>query len=91
MVGYYSTDINFVISTISISALRDFGYSEKNPGTSEGTPTIVNSLMLGLDIDTAAGNIIKYNCSCHSLDEANRVAIINTETKEVLLSPIIDQ
>lgn len=91
MVGYYSTGTNYVMSTISISALRDFGYSEKNPGTSEGTPNIINSLMPGLDIDTSAGNIIKYNCPCHSLDEANRVAIINTKTKEVLLSPIIDQ
>lgn len=44
MVGFYSPTVNFVISDISIKALVDFGYVEKNPNTNEGIPTLVNSL-----------------------------------------------
>lgn len=43
MVGFYSPSTNFVISDLSIKALVDFGYIEKNPGTNEGSPTLVNS------------------------------------------------
>jgi hypothetical protein len=43
MVGFYSASTNFVISSLSIKTLVDFGYFEKNVGANEGTPTLVNS------------------------------------------------
>jgi hypothetical protein len=43
MVGFYSPSTNFVISSLSIKTLVDFGYFEKNVGVNEGTPTLVNS------------------------------------------------
>ena len=90
MVGFYSQATNFVISNLSLSALTDFGYQEKNPGTNEGTPTLVNSLMpASLDIETNSGGIIKLTCDCATHEEPTCDAIINTNTGEVLLSPVI--
>jgi hypothetical protein len=43
MVGFYSPSTNFVISDLSIKALVDFGYVEKNPGSNEGIPTLINN------------------------------------------------
>jgi hypothetical protein len=43
MVGFYSASTNFVISSLSIKTLVDFGYFEKNVGANEGAPTLVNS------------------------------------------------
>jgi hypothetical protein len=95
MVGFYSKTTNFLITNLSLSALTDFGYQEKNPGTNEGTPTLStnSSLMPFIDIETSSGgneaSFVNYNCDCldHSKPECD--AIINTKTGEVLLSPII--
>ena len=90
MIGSYNSETNYVMSTLSISALKDFGYKELNPGTSEGVPTIVAGLMPGLDIETSSGGMTKkLECSCSYLSAANRVAIINTDTNEVFISPIV--
>ena len=43
MVGFYSQSTNFVLSSLSIKTLVDFGYLERNPGANEGAPTLVNS------------------------------------------------
>jgi len=84
MVGFYSPATTFKITNLSLSALTDFGYQEKNPGTNEGSPTLVNSLLpASLDIDTASGNVIKHHCSCPNTDTPTRVAKIDTSTGEV--------
>lgn len=88
MVGYYSTSTNFVISNMSLSALKDFGY--QIIGAAEGTPILANSLMPAkLDIDTASGDVKKYNCDCVKKPEPISIAKIDTNTGEVLISPIV--
>jgi len=91
MVGFYSKNINFVISNLSLSSLIDFGYQEKNPGANEGIPTLIinNSLLpTNLDIETSSGDIIKYNCDCKSPSLSEKIAVINLQTGEIDLSPV---
>ena len=86
MVGYYSTSITYVMSNMSLSALKDFGY--QIIGAAEGTPTIASSLMSAdLDIDTSSGDVLKYNCDCVKMPQPICIARIDTNTGEVLLSP----
>jgi len=78
MVGTYSSSTTYLISNMSLSALTDFGYQEKNPGTNEGTPTIVSSLVAGnLDIDTAAGGTVELNCHKINRPQPLKLGTIN--------------
>jgi hypothetical protein len=87
MVAYYDPGINFIISNLSLGVLTDFGYQEKNPGTNEGTPTIISSLMpANLNIDTSSGDIVKYNCDCKPPSISEKIATINIKTGEVKLA-----
>lgn len=81
MVGYYSTSVSYVISQVSIQSLVGFGYQEKNPGTSEGNPTLANMLL-----PSAAADVIRFtHCACDA--EASRptnLATIDADTGEIL-------
>jgi hypothetical protein len=46
MVGYIKN--NMVLSSLTIKTLVDFGYEERNPGASEGNPSLVSSITAGL-------------------------------------------
>jgi hypothetical protein len=48
MVGTIGPNNRRVISVLSINNLLDYGYEEVNPGTSEGTPTLQQSLTMGV-------------------------------------------
>lgn len=66
MVGYYNKGMISKLSKLTIGALKDFGYEEVNPGTSEGTPVVVNSLVSKLINNKQDTCVIKLNCDCSS-------------------------
>ena len=60
MIGYITN--NQLISQLTINALVDMGYEERNPGTNEGTPTLATSSgSLKLDGETST-SFIKLSC-----------------------------
>ena len=66
MVGYYNKGMISKLSKLTIGALKDFGYEEVNPGASEGTPVVVNSLVSKLNNNKQDTCVIKLNCDCSS-------------------------
>ena len=81
MVGYYSQGGTFKLSPISIKCLTDFGYEEINPGTSEGNPTLVNSLMAG-------ASIVKFD-SCNECSELGTGNVFSSNGELLYTSVII--
>jgi hypothetical protein len=81
MVGYYSTSVSYVISQVSIQSLVGFGYQEKNPGTSEGNPTLANMLL-----PSAAADVIRFtHCACDAeASKPTNLATIDADTGEIL-------
>jgi len=70
MIGYYSEGSNFVISSLSIKVLVDFGYVENYPGINEGIPFLVNNISI------RASNLgIKLDC--FHTPKPKRFAVIN--------------
>jgi hypothetical protein len=63
MTGYKGD--NFIISQLTINALTDMGYQERNPGTNEGTPLVASSASL-LSLETNTSNLVKLDCGCHN-------------------------
>lgn len=59
MIGYYAPGSNAILSRLSISTLVDFGYEERNPGQSEGTPSTVS----GVGAMNTEG-MLKLDCGC---------------------------
>jgi hypothetical protein len=59
MVGQYSSNINYVISDVTLKALVDMGYQERNPGANEGVPTLARGVGALEDQD-----MVKLNCFC---------------------------
>jgi len=89
MVGTISPGQSRILSKLSIGALLDFGYIENNPGTSEGNPTIVNSLIISQNISKEEE--INLNCECNLPN--NKIGTITNLSKhntiEALSSPIL--
>ena len=59
MIGSISLGSTRILSSLSIKALTDFGYAEKNAGTSEGNPDLDLS---GQSIESQSS--ILLNCQC---------------------------
>jgi sugar lactone lactonase YvrE len=70
MVGYYTKGMGMKLTKLSIGALKDFGYEEVNPGTSEGVPTIDSSLIAALN----AGQVHKMCCH-RSVELADKTCV----------------
>ena len=71
MSGYFSKGARPKISKLSIGVLKDFGYAEVNPGTSEGTPTLDSSLIAALN----AGDECHKLCCHRSMELADKACI----------------
>lgn len=87
MVGFYFSGFNQTLSPISIKMLTDFGYTEINPGSSEGNPSLDPSLVASLDINTAAGNIVKLDCCQKEFGYAT--AIFDESNKPIAFNAIV--
>jgi hypothetical protein len=81
MVGQYSPSIKYVISDVSLKALVDMGYQEKNPGTNEGVPTLAGRLGALEDQD-----MVKLNCS-HGRRKPTRVSMDEISQGNTVISP----
>jgi hypothetical protein len=49
MIGYYSSGLNLLISSMSIKHLVDLGYNEINIGSNEGYVEIINNLSFSFE------------------------------------------
>ena len=58
MGGYFSPNVNFVISRLTIKTLVDFGWEEISPNASEGNP----GLKLSSTIDFVSGTGVVHKC-----------------------------
>jgi hypothetical protein len=95
MVGYYSTLSTYKLSQVSIKSLVGFGYEEKNPGASEGNPTIANSLVLAISDSTTSPVLTSFkftHCALNAMDSApENIATIDADTGEIVrYSTVID-
>lgn len=71
MIGYYSAGMDLVISKQSIKHLVDLGYLEKNPGTSEGNPT----LAIGLGLANISGKKLECNIDFSQMNKVGTVVL----------------
>ena len=75
MSGYFDKGARPKISKLSIGVLKDFGYEEVNPGTSEGNPTLDSSLMANLKVQNADTKEYHKLCCKRSLELADKKCV----------------
>ena len=93
MVGFYSQFINFVISSISIKHLTDYGYEEVTPGASEGIPSL--DIPPGFNIETSAPltsgiGMVKYNCGCGHDVEGSILGLFDENNENIGVGVVVD-
>jgi len=86
MVGSIAPGNRRIISALSIQNLLDYGYQEVNPGSSEGLPTLQQSI-------TVQSQGIKLNCCEHhnhlSMEKLGNISLTPAVTETPTVTPTV--